>query len=164
MVFSASRPHKPSTHLTTKIPEADSKSIMNRAGLGVISRELVDQSAVQGCCFDSGTREARAPTPRIGFNAGNAALGTNDPQNGNWTWLRTLRHGLVRVVLLLAPYLPSLMPGRWPCGLWARWVGALVKVAVSLPVLCAHVRRETLPPTQLGMAYAPLKGGLKKPV
>ena len=37
---------------------------MNRAGLGVISRELVDQSVVQGCGFDSGTREARAPIPR----------------------------------------------------------------------------------------------------
>ena len=38
---------------------------------------------------------------------------------------------------------------------WARWawVGALVKVAVPLPV-CAHVhvRRETLLPTQLGVA------------
>jgi len=37
---------------------------MNRAGLGVISRELVDQSVVQGCGFDSGTREARVPIPR----------------------------------------------------------------------------------------------------
>ena len=37
---------------------------MNRAGLGVISRELVDQSVVQGCGFDSGTRKARTPIPR----------------------------------------------------------------------------------------------------
>ena len=84
--------------------------------------------------------------------AGYAALGSKEPHNGNWTWLRVLRRGWVRFVLLLAPYLPSLMPGRWPCGLWARWVGALVKAAVQLPVLCAHVRRETLPPTQLGVA------------
>ena len=77
-----------------------------------------------------------------GFYAGNAALGFNEPNNGNWTWLRALRRGCVLFVLLLAPYLPSLMPGRWPCRLRARWVGALVKAAVSLPVLCAHVRRE----------------------
>ena len=37
---------------------------MNRAGLGVISGELVDQSAVQGRGFESGNREARAPIPR----------------------------------------------------------------------------------------------------
>ena len=28
------------------------------------------------------------------------------------------------------------------------------KAAVTLPVLCAHVRRVTLPPTQLGVAWA----------
>ena len=33
-----------------------------------------------------------------------------------------------------------------------------------LSVLCAQVRRETLPPTQLGVAYAILKGDLKTPV
>ena len=85
------------------------------------------------------------------YHTGNAALGTNQLHNGYWAWLRALRRGCVRFVLLLAPYLPSLMPGRRPCGFWARWVGALVKVAVSLPV-CAHVRRETLLPTQLGVA------------
>ena len=85
------------------------------------------------------------------FNAGNAAPGSNKPHNGNWTWFRALRRGCVRFVLLLAPYLPSLMAGRRLCGLWARWVGALAKVEVSLPV-CAHVRRETLLPTQLGVA------------
>ena len=30
--------------------------------------------------------------------------------------------------------------------------GDLVKAAVPLPVLCAQVRRETLPATQLGVA------------
>ena len=98
-----------------------------------------------------------------GFYAGNAALGSNEPHNGNWMWLRALRRECARFVLLLDPYLPSLMPGRWLCGLWARWVGgALVKVAVSLPVLCVHVRRETLPSTHLGVAYALLKGGAKE--
>ena len=43
-------------------------------------------------------------------------------------------------------------------------VGALVKAAVSLPVLFAHVRRELLLPTQLGAAWALYKGDLKKPV
>ena len=38
--------------------------IRNQAGLGVISRELVDRSVVQGCGLDSGTREARVPIPR----------------------------------------------------------------------------------------------------
>ena len=38
--------------------------------------------------------------------------------------------------------------------------GAHVKVPVSLPVLCAHARRETLLPTQLGAAYALLNGGI----
>ena len=41
-------------------------------------------------------------------------------------------------------------------------MGGLVKVAVSLPVLCVHVRPETLPLTQLGVAYALLKGGPKE--
>ena len=31
----------------------------NRAGLGVTSGKIPDQSAVWGCGFDSGTREAR---------------------------------------------------------------------------------------------------------
>ena len=88
-----------------------------------------------------------------GFYAGNAALGSNEPHNGNWRWLRALRRGCVWFVLLLVPYLPSLMSGKRPCGLWARWVwvGAIVKVIVPLPVW-AHVRRETLSPTQLGVA------------
>ena len=93
------------------------------------------------------------------FYAGNAARGSNEPHKGNLTWIRALRRGCVRFVLLLAPYLPPLIAGRRPCGLWARWVGALAKVAVSLPMLCAHVRRGTLPPTQLGVSYALLKGG-----
>ena len=62
--------------------------------------------------------------------AGNATLVSKERNNGSWTWLRALRRGCVRFVLLLAPYLPPIMPGRWLCGLWARWVGALVKVAV----------------------------------
>ena len=58
-----------------------------------------------------------------GFYAGNAALGLKEPHNGNWAWLRTLRRGCACFVFHLAPYLNSLMPGRWPCGLWARRVG-----------------------------------------
>ena len=40
--------------------------------------------------------------------------------------------------------------------------GGLVKAAVPLPVLCVHVRRETIPPTQLGVAWAFLKAEIKK--
>ena len=80
----------------------------------------------------------RWPSTFEAFYAGNAALGSNEPHNGNRTWLRVLRRGCVRFVLLLAPYLPSFMPGRWPCGLCARWVGALVKRTVPLPVTYAN--------------------------
>ena len=37
--------------------------------------------------------------------------------------------------------------------------GALVKAAATMPVLCAHVRREADLPTQLDVASAVLKGG-----
>ena len=42
--------------------------------------------------------------------------------------------------------------------------GELLKAVVSLPMLCAHVRREVLPLTQLGVAWGLLRGELKKPV
>ena len=57
----------PTSHLHTlrqRFPRQTRTPIRNRAGLGVISRELVDQGVVQGCGFDSGTHEARFSIPR----------------------------------------------------------------------------------------------------
>ena len=42
--------------------------------------------------------------------------------------------------------------------------GELVKAAVPLPVLCAHVPRETLPPNSVGRGLSYIKEALKKPV
>ena len=58
----------PTSHLHTlrqKFPRQSQPPIRNRAGLGVISGEIADQSVLQGCGFESGTREARVPKPRI---------------------------------------------------------------------------------------------------
>ena len=52
-----------------------------------------------------------------GFYAGNSALGPKKLHNGNWAWLGTIQRGCVRFALHRAPYLPSLVPGKWPCGL-----------------------------------------------
>ena len=54
--------------LLTHFPRQTQSSIRNRAGLGVTSGEIADQSAVQGCGFDSGTRETRTPL-RFSFSA-----------------------------------------------------------------------------------------------
>ena len=57
----------PISHLHTsrqKIPRQTQISIRNRAGLGVISGEVDDKSAVRGFGFNSGTRVARVPIPR----------------------------------------------------------------------------------------------------
>ena len=64
IAFSASRPHRPSTHLKKKKSrEKIRPSTINQARLGVISGEIADQSVVQGCGFELGTREARVPKP-----------------------------------------------------------------------------------------------------
>ena len=68
--------------------------------------------------------------------AGIAALGPKEPHKGNWVWLRALRRGCVRFVLLLTSNSPASMPGRWPCGSFARKVGTCKSGRYYTGALC----------------------------
>ena len=84
-----------------------------------------------------------------GFYAGNAAaLGPKEPHNGNLAWLRTLPRVLRSSFCLSPCLLLTLAYGR---KMALQVVGPVSGHLASIPVLCAHVRREEGPPTQLGV-------------
>ena len=70
------------------------------------------------------------------FYTGTSALVSKEPRYDNWAWLRTLRRGCVSFAVPLAPYLPPVMPGRWPYGLWARRVGTCKSGGINAGALC----------------------------
>ena len=63
--FPVSCPHKPPTNPKKKIPRQTKPSTRNWAGFGIFGGEIAGHFAVQGRGFDSGSREARVPIPRI---------------------------------------------------------------------------------------------------
>ena len=72
------------------------------------------------------------------------------PKSPTAAWLREIRPACARFVLLLALTYPRIFPADGPAGCRpGGW--ALVKAVASMPVLCAHVRREKYLPTQLGV-------------
>ena len=148
----------PTSHLhtlKTKIPEADSIIDKEPGRFGMISGEIADRSVVLGCGFHSGIREARDPKPRKGFFCRQCGARL---QRAPQRQLGVAQNIAARVCSVLPCSRPLTYPRLCPadgsagCGPGGRWVGILVKAAVSLPVLCSHVRRETLTPTQLGVA------------